>query len=177
MCRLKALSLLAFAADVLVAGCVGSVSAPHVGPVQTEPQRVCEAPGVRQVVERLGERLQRVSLQAPHDLLVREIRDAYAPLVTENLLAKWIAHPPHAPGREVSSPWPARIEIRSVGAAGLGQCRVAGEIVYLTSVEMVHGGVALRQPVTLMVSKNGEWRVSAFRVAAPEAPNSIPSRQ
>lgn len=55
--------------------------------------------------------------------------------------------PDHAPGREISSPWPERIEIRSVAAAGPGRGCVAGEVVYLTSVEMVHGGAALRKPV------------------------------
>lgn len=172
MCRLKVFLLLTFAASALVGGCARRVSAPHADLTPAEPQRVCEAPAVRRVVERLGERLKRVSLQAPRDILVREIRDAYAPLVTGSLLARWVAHPAHAPGREVSSPWPERIEIRSVEAAGPGMCRVVGDVIYLTSVEMIQGGAALRKPVTLRVSKDGEWRISAFRVTAPAAPNS-----
>lgn len=172
VCRFKVFLLSTFAASALVAGCAGSVPAPHANPTSAESPLVCEAPAVRRVAERLGERLKQVSLQAPHDILVREIREAYTPLVTGSLLAMWVAHPAHAPGREVSSPWPERIEIRSVEAAGPGQCRVVGDVVYLTSVEMVHGGAALRQPVTLRVSKDGEWRVSTFRVTAPATPNS-----
>lgn len=176
MCRLKVFLLLTFAANALVAGCAGRVPAPHANPTSAEPPRVCEAPAVRRVVERLGERLKRVSLQAPRGILVREIRDAYAPLVTGSLLARWITHPDRAPGREVSSPWPERIEIRSVEAAGLGMCRVVGDVIYLTSVEMIQGGAALRKPATLKVSKNGEWRISAFRVTAPATPNSSSHR-
>lgn len=93
----------------------------------------CDADAARQVAEYLGERMKRVSLMAPDSVVVREIQDAYADAVTTDLLSEWLSDPSAAPGRSVSSPWPERIEVRSVEPAGVAACRVEGELVYLTS--------------------------------------------
>jgi hypothetical protein len=121
----------------------------------------CEAPGARQIVEQLGARMKQVSLQAPDSVVVRRIREAYGPLVTPDLLETWIADPGRAPGRRVSSPWPERIEIRSVKPGRSDSCLVEGEVVYVTSVELVQGGAIMREPVILRVVEDGAWRVSA----------------
>ncbi|MFN2421307.1 MAG: hypothetical protein ABR527_08000 [Gemmatimonadota bacterium] len=60
---------------------------------------------------------------------MREIREVYGSLVTPSLLDTWIAEPAGAPGRQVSSPWPERIEVDSMGPAGAGICQVLGEVV------------------------------------------------
>src|SRR5918992_2146126 len=103
--------------SIVAAGCALVVSCDERAPAS---RTSCDAPEVRQVVERFGERLQRVSLLAPESVVVREVRAAYAPFVTPELLATWTSNPRSAPGREVSSPWPARIEVRSVQVADAG---------------------------------------------------------
>ena len=125
----------------------------------------CRAPEVRRVVEALGERLKLVSLQAPDSIVARSIREEYGPYVTTELRDAWLAAPKRAPGRQVSSPWPERIDVRSIARDGPGLCRAEGEIVYLTSVEAAQGGsaAASRDSVTIRVSRvSGEWKVSAF---------------
>jgi hypothetical protein len=131
----------------------------------------CEAPGARHVVERLGDRMKRVSLQAPDSVVRRQIREAYAPLVTPDLLETWMANPARAPGRRVSSPWPERIEVRSVKAGRDDSCLVEGEVVYVTSVELTQGGTAARESVTLQVVADSAWRVSAY-APGPGRPGS-----
>jgi hypothetical protein len=129
----------------------------------------CADPGVREVVERFGERMKRVSTLAPDSIAARAVREAYSDLVTPALLDRWSADPAHAPGKDVSSPWPERIRIDSVSDAGRGECRVSGEVEYVTSVEAASGGAAARVPVTLRVVNEDGWRIGAFD-AAPPAP-------
>lgn len=133
----------------------------------------CTDPGVREVVERFGERMKQVSTLAPDSIAARAVREAYSGLVTTALLDRWSADPAHAPGKDVSSPWPERIRIDSVAAAGAGECRVSGEIEYLTSVEAANGGAAALAPVTLRVVSEEGWRIGAFD-AAPPADSGAP---
>jgi hypothetical protein len=136
---------------------------------------VCDTPAVRGLVERFGDRLKQVPLLAPDSVVVDEVRAAYQPLVTPSLLDAWTADPSRAPGREVSSPWPERIEIDSVAAGGPGECRVSGAILYLTSREVTGGGEAHREPITLRVRREDRWRIAAVETggsveAGPDAP-------
>lgn len=124
-------------------------------------QLSCDVPGVREVVERFGEQLLRVSLQAPDSIVVREIREAYTPVVTAELLAAWTSEPRRAPGRETSSPWPARIEVRSVAAADASTCRVEGDVIYTSSAPSP-GDSGRRAPVTLLVRQDDGWRVAGY---------------
>jgi hypothetical protein len=138
----------------------------------TDAARSCDSPDVREVVERLGQRMKQVSLLAPDSIVVREIQQAYAPLVTPDLLEAWISEPARAPGREVSSPWPERIEIRSIESAGTGLCRVEGEVVYATSAERTRSGVSIRKPVVLSVRSADGWRIGAYEAATPSPTDS-----
>src|SRR5690606_31577422 len=128
----------------LAAACGGSDPPPR-----TDAAPSCADGGAAAAVRRLGERMKEVSLLAPDSLVAAGIREAYAPLVTPELLALWLSDPRRAPGREVSSPWPERIDVLSVEAAGEGACRVEGEVVLMTSAEAAGGGEAARSPVTL----------------------------
>ena len=116
----------------------------------------------RAVVQRLGEQMRRVSLLAPDSIAAREIADAYGPLVTPELLHAWQATPAGAPGRQVSNPWPARIDIRSMQAES-GACRVEGDVVYVTTADT--SAVVERRPVTVHV-RQSDGRVSAFDAPA-----------
>ncbi|HJR66176.1 MAG TPA: hypothetical protein VJ802_07080 [Gemmatimonadaceae bacterium] len=125
----------------------------------------CDDAHVREVVEGFGDELQRVSRQARDSVRVTEIRDAYSPYVTRELLATWTSEPSRAPGRDVSSPWPERIELRAVRAEGPATCRVEGDIVYATST----GEIRNRTPVRILVQHADGWRIGEFEAEAADA--------
>jgi hypothetical protein len=175
----KLLPPLLLAVATFVGACTERAPAPPGERGSTaSAEHSCEVPEVRQVVERLGERLKEVPLLAPDSALVRAIREAYAPLVTSDLLAAWTAEPSRAPGRDVSSPWPERIEVRTVVSVENGACRAEGEVLYVTSVELAQGGAVARELVTLLMVEDptrsdGGWRISAYEATA--APTSDPT--
>lgn len=113
------------------------------------------------VVETFGLRMKLVSLLAPNDVLLSDIRRHYGDLVTRELLEQWLTAPRAAPGRLTSSPWPDRIEVRRVTVSSSSQARVYGHIVWLTSVEMAQGGADSLQPVRLKLVRDdeGPWRI------------------
>ena len=112
----------------------------------------------RKVVEQLGTRMRMVSLLAPDSARSRAMRDAYAELVTPDLLSKWEKAPDAAPGRQVSNPWPIGIAVSSVASDSV--CRVEGNVVYVTSADTIKE--VQRRPVSIQVQKAEGWRVSAF---------------
>lgn len=128
----------------------------------------CDEAAARGVVEQLGARMKDVSLLAPDTILGREMRRAYGEIVTPQLLDLWLRDPAAAPGRQVSSPWPERIEIRSIvnaaDAADPG-CRVEGDVVFITSTDDA-GSAAARVPVTISVRQSDRWRISAYAADA-----------
>jgi hypothetical protein len=147
-----------------------------------EPQRnaeqspdACDDAGARAVVERLGERMKDISLLGPDSVVRLEIRDAYGQLVVPELLDVWRADPVNAPGRLVSSPWPDRIDIRSVTGASPGECRVEGDVVYVTSADT--GAADRREDVVISVRNADGWRITAYEAAAAGArPSGSDSR-
>lgn len=117
---------------------------------------------VRQVVERMGRQLASVSLQAPSQDLRESIRDRYAPLVTSALLETWLANPAAAPGREVSSPWPDRIDVTRVEQVAADRYQVTGALVFATSTGGVRAGDG--EGVTAEVTRTRDgWRISGWR--------------
>lgn len=167
--------ILALSAAALGAACAVQDSKPAAETARAAATASCDTSAARDVVQRFGERLRDVSLLAPDSAVSREMREAYAPFVATSLLDAWIARPSSAPGRKVSSPWPARIEIDSVQPVSGGGCRVVGDVVYLTSVEETRGGVANREHVTLRVANNSGWRVAGFDVATSASPDGEPT--
>ena len=123
-----------------------------------------DAPEVtpRQAVEELGRRMKEVSTLAPPDVAAATIRRTYSGLVTAELLDRWATEPATAPGRQVSSPWPERIEVENVSEEANGKVVVTGVIVEVTST-----GEAARVPVRLTVDRVASgWLVSDYRVEA-----------
>lgn len=114
----------------------------------------------RQVVAELGRRMKEVSTLAPPDVAAATIRRTYSGLVTAELLDRWTTEPATAPGRQVSSPWPERIDVQNVSEEANGKVVVTGVIVEVTST-----GEAARIPVRLTVDRvaNG-WLLSDYRV-------------
>lgn len=116
---------------------------------------------VRTVVKNFGTKLQKVSLLSP--VVKKEMKENYSRFVTQDLLDEWMSIPQEAPGRQVSSPWPDRIEITNIQKESSTKYRVDGEIIEVTSVEVVNGGAANKIPVHLVVKYvRGEWLISGF---------------
>lgn len=113
------------------------------------------------VVEDFGSKLQLVPLVAPEDEVAKSIQENYSGLVAPALIEKWTNDPQNAPGRVGSSPWPDRIEILKVDRVSKDEYEVKGNIVEITSVEIINGGAAAKRPVTLVMKKiDGHWLIS-----------------
>ena len=149
--------------------CGGSAGSRDVAADTAAASCLAEA---RLVAEQLGSRMREVSLLAPDSVVRRELARAYAPLVTTSLLRDWQASPAGAPGREVSNPWPARIDVHSVEPQRSG-CRVDGEIVYVTSADT--STAVDRRGVTIHATDDDGWRVSAYTASAPGRAGPAPT--
>ena len=115
-----------------------------------------------EVVEGFGGRLLHVNLlQQNRDSLTNDIRDTYGPYVTTLLLGGWLSMPASAPGRETSSPWPARIEVREATPVGSTSFEIDGDIVYVTAVD---GEPVARTPIRATVVRGPDdvWRISEW---------------
>lgn len=126
-------------------------------------QKISEETQVREVVLDFGKKLQFVPLTAETDIVAVAIKENYADFVSPELLLEWEKNPSQAPGRLTSSPWPERIEINSIIRASGGSYIVKGDVIEITSVEVVSGGISNKYPVIIGVKKiSGEWLISSF---------------
>jgi hypothetical protein len=117
-------------------------------------------------VAAFGKTLQQVSLLAPD--ASSTIASTYAPYVDPALLTQWEANPQSAPGRVTSSPWPDHIAITSITPQGQGYV-VNGQLVFMTSNEVEHGGNADTTPVVLqLVRENNRWMIVAFQAQSKQ---------
>jgi hypothetical protein len=120
----------------------------------------------RSVVERFGKRMQEISVLAPPDAVRAELPKAYGGLLSPALLKTWQAHPDQIIGRVGSSPWPDRIEIRQLDCTA-STCRVTGDVDYITSNEVAHGGVFTRRAIALELTHTTlGWRIAAVHLEA-----------
>lgn len=117
-----------------------------------------------EIIARFGSRMKMVSLLAPDSAVAAAVREAYGELVTRELLSTWMEQPTLAPGRRVSSPWPARIEVETVRQLADNLIEVTGDVVYVTSVERSQEGSDATEPVRLRVTRrpDGSWRISEY---------------
>lgn len=123
---------------------------------------------VRSVVEAFGQQMQEISVLAPPAAVRDELPRVYGEVLTPDLLAQWRAHPDLALGRQGSSPWPQRIEVHKVDCGQPDACRAVGDVDYITSNEVAHGGVFMRRAVTLEVNRNANgWRIASVRLGPP----------
>jgi hypothetical protein len=150
------------------------------GEANPEPPQVAGAvptecdDGARATAEQLGERLRLVSTLAPESIAAAAIDARYADLVTPELLERWTVDPASAPGRNVSSPWPERIDIRSAEATTDG-CRIKGEVVFVTSVDSAGGAEALHEEVIIHLIRNGGWRIRDYAPVDADVGNRAPT--
>jgi hypothetical protein len=122
---------------------------------------------VRNLAEQLGARMRLVSLLAPDSIVRRSLADAYGTLVSAPLLTEWQNDPRNAPGRELSNPWPQRLDVRSIDADGTA-CRVEGDIVYVTSADTTTP--VERRTVSLRIESGPSPRITEYRVTNAAAP-------
>jgi hypothetical protein len=117
---------------------------------------------VQALVEAFGKTLKMVALVAPVDVVAQSIEKYYSEYVTPELLTRWQKDPENAPGRVGSSPWPERIDILRTEMNDKNQYTVYGEVIEVTSVELVNSGAAAKRPVTIVVQNvNGRWLISS----------------
>jgi len=117
---------------------------------------------VFKVVEDFGQRLKNVSLLAPDDVVTKSIKENYAEYVSPELLAQWQEDPANAPGRLTSSPWPERIDIAQIVKLSDTKYQAKGDIIEVTSMEMVEGGYAAKRPIVLEVEKkDNQWLITS----------------
>ncbi len=155
---------------------LGCINSRNEAPVKDEPQQTDEADkeAVVSLVESFGSKLQNVSLQAPQDILNNSIQENYSDHVSAALLAQWLSDPQNIPGRTVSSPWPDRIEILTIDKLLENVYQVQGEIIEITSMENVSGGVAAKRPISLVVKKiDNRWLIDEATLGEYEKTDSI----
>jgi hypothetical protein len=133
----------------------------------------CADPAIRVVVRRFGERLREVSLLGPDSVIEVEMRAAYGDLVTPELLDDWVTEPAAAPGREVSSPWPQRIEIAEIDPGEGGACVARGEVIYATSADSTGDRALGGEYVTLNLIHTEGWRIGAYEAAESPLPDTL----
>lgn len=122
---------------------------------------VSEIEAIEKVVVEFGDSLKKVSLLAPKEEVVRAMEEYYAPFVSAELLATWESDPTTAPGREVSSPWPDRIEIDNSYKNERGAYEVKGDVVEVTSD--TSPSEAASYPIALTLEeRNGAWIITSF---------------
>jgi len=121
-----------------------------------------ETAEVTALVENFGSKLKEVRLSDPEEMVSQEIKQVYTSFVSSNLLLDLINDPSKAPGGDVSSPWPEKIEIISMEKLDSHTIQVKGKIILMTSVEMAQGGNAGETPIMLWVrntNANGAWLI------------------
>ena len=140
---------------------VALVSAAALACGPSDEERAADRAAAIAVVERFGQQLMRVDLLADSRELGNTAREVYGPYVTTLQLGTWLSDIRSLPGRETSSPYPARIEVRDAVPFGNAAFDVTGDIVYLTSVD---GDPVVREPVRIRVvrGQDGAWRISEW---------------
>ncbi len=128
-------------------------------------QSVPDSVQAENVIVGFGARLKNVPLTAEPAVLSATLQKEYGPYVAPALLARWMDDPAHAPGRETSSPWPERIEVTEIRTAG-AYYEAVGNVVLMTSAELVSGGDAGRTPVYLTLAHlGGRWLIAEYQTS------------
>lgn len=164
------LPMVCMAVSLVLAGCSNHNEPHHASSAAASTSAASSATSndarkaARSVVERFGKRMQEISVLAPPDAVRAELPKAYGGLLSPALEKTWQAHPDQVIGREGSSPWPDRIEIRQLDCTA-NDCRVTGDVDYITSNEVAHGGVFMRRAITLGMTHTSQgWRIAAVRL-------------
>ncbi|KND47119.1 MAG: hypothetical protein AB199_01665 [Parcubacteria bacterium C7867-004] len=139
--------------------------------IDTHPQGVLDGQhegDVRTLIGAFGNQLNTVSLLSPE--AAEDIRKAYGPYATPELVEAWAADPATAPGRLTSSPWPDHIEIASVIMTPPDSYAVEGEIMLVTS-----SGDAGSVPVSFTVARVADrYLITSYREQRGTSAEALP---
>jgi hypothetical protein len=128
---------------------------------------------LRAMVSEFGLKMKNVSLLSPSVSYRSQIQTQYGEFLTPELLQAWQSYPKIALGRNVSSPWPERIEVVEVAKVG-EQYIVSGNVIEITSADkpMEPAGI---YPVTFTIERiDDEWFISKVEKGAySELPRRI----
>lgn len=139
-----------------------------------ETDHVSNATTVENLVKSFGQKLKMVSLLAPEDILSDSIDENYSEFVSPELLEKWKNDPQNAPGKLTSSPWPDRIEIISTEEVAEDEYEVKGEIIEVSSTEVMNNKIAAKQPINLSIKHvSGNWLITDVTTGDFEESNQI----
>lgn len=121
-----------------------------------------------------GSKLKNVPLLASKDILRKTMKENYGSFVIDLLIEKWVNDPQNAPGRLTSSPWPDRIEIQSAIKLSKDTYEVKGEIIEITSMEKISGGISAKRSIALFLKKlNGNWMIYDAAIGTYRKTNEI----
>jgi len=124
-----------------------------------------DAAQAAELAENFGSSLKNVSLLASENIVKESLQENYGEFVAPALLTRWQNDPQNAPGRVASSPWPERIEILNIEKLSALKYEIKGEIIEVTSVELVNGGAAAKRPVTLIVENlDNRWLITDVKI-------------
>ncbi len=140
-----------------------STAPPVVPPADTVATKPPVTPVLTpsEVVQEFGRRMKLVSTSAPAGIVAQAMREHYAGLVDPHLLDTWTASPAQAPGRQVSSPWPDRIDVVSSSISGT-DARAEGTVIEATSA-----GESARVPIEVRLRRSGgTWLITGYRTVA-----------
>lgn len=126
------------------------------------------------VVESFGSTLKNVSLTADTAALKTAIEEQYAPYVTPELLAAWLADPKSAPGRLTSSPSPDRIGVATVDTQGDSRI-VSGEVIYVTSADTLGEPADTAPFVALVTPTENGWKIAAYQEEEVQTLKKLPT--
>ncbi|GBG07759.1 hypothetical protein PAT3040_02320 [Paenibacillus agaridevorans] len=111
---------------------------------------------VIQTVEGFGQNLKHVRIVTVPEEKTKELIDQYyTPYVAKELITAWKEHIESTPGRELSSPWPERIEVQSVIFTNDAVSEVQGHIIGMAGGEIV-GKDAVSIHLKL---EDGKWKI------------------
>jgi len=140
---------------------VSAITSTTTTPLSTTTNNASEEFEIRNLVLNFGQKIQDVSLLAPD--AAQEIKDQYSKYVSPALLEMWMNNISKAPGRMVSSPWPDHIEITTLSKEGFDRYEITGNIIEVTSTEVINGGAAAKIPVRMVAQKDqGHWYITGF---------------
>jgi hypothetical protein len=116
---------------------------------------------IKKLVEDFGGVLANVSLLSPPDILENDMEKYYSPFVCKDLIYEWLDDPAKAPGRLTSSPWPDHIEIADIKIITDNKYKVSGNVVEVTSAEVLEGSFANKYGIILTVERISErWLIT-----------------
>jgi hypothetical protein len=156
-------------AALAVVGVAAYFFTPRSEPVSSGPMgklSVETDTSIRNMVKEFGGHLKNVSLLST-STVGAQLESEYGTYLSASLLTQWKANPFLAIGRNVSSPWPERIEVVSVSPVGNNTYTVEANVIELTSADKPMEPAAV-YPVTLTVveESTGVWKITAVSKGA-----------